>query len=142
MKPRELSQEQCVDLLSTGRYGRLGLSQDGQPYVVPMSYVFSGGVVFLHSSISGKKLDIARANPRVCFELDELGKDRWRSVVVTGTASLSTSPEAKMRMFEAFTSRKIGGHGGKAFTREEVVGRPMCVWEIEIESMTGREGMW
>ncbi|NYT01287.1 MAG: pyridoxamine 5'-phosphate oxidase family protein [Methanosarcinales archaeon] len=142
MKPRELSQERCHDLLSSGRYGRLGLSQDGQPYVVPMSYVFCDGVIYLHSSVSGRKLDVARANPRVCFEVDELGKGRWQSVIVTGTASLSTSPEAKMRMFEAFTASNIGGHGGQAFTREEILGRPMCVWEVKIESVTGREGMW
>ena len=33
-------------------------------------------------------------------------------------------------------------HGGKKFSREELERMPMMVWEIEIEEMTGREGVW
>jgi hypothetical protein len=45
-------------------------------------------------------------------------------------------------MFEAFTKKGLGGHGGKQFRREELEKMDMTIWEIEIEEMTGREGIW
>jgi len=142
MKPRDLSKEECLNLLSAARYGRLGLAKDVQPYVVPMSYVFADGKIYLHSRGGGMKMDFASANPRVCFQVDSLDKGHWSSVIAFGPARLSDDIEAKQRMFDAFTARGQGGHGGKKFSREELERMPMTVWEIEIEEMTGREGVW
>ncbi|MGB7544918.1 MAG: pyridoxamine 5'-phosphate oxidase family protein [Methanothrix sp.] len=142
MKPRDLSKEECLNLLSAARYGRLGLAKDDQPYVVPMSYVFADGRIYLHSRGGGMKMDFASANPRVCFQVDSLDKGHWSSVIAFGPARLSDDIEAKQRMFDAFTARGLGGHGGKKFSREELERMPMTVWEIEIEEMTGREGVW
>ena len=142
MKPRDLSKEECLNLLSAARYGRLGLAKDVQPYVVPMSYVFADGRIYLHSRGGGMKMDFASANPRVCFQVDSLDKGHWSSVIAFGPARLSDDIEAKQRMFDAFTARGQGGHGGKKFSREELERMPMTVWEIEIEEMTGREGVW
>jgi nitroimidazol reductase NimA-like FMN-containing flavoprotein (pyridoxamine 5'-phosphate oxidase superfamily) len=142
MKPRDLSKEECLNLLSAARYGRLGLAKGDQPYVVPMSYVFADGRIYLHSRGGGMKMDFASANPRVCFQVDSLDKGHWSSVIAFGPARLSDDIEAKQRMFDAFTARGLGGHGGKKFSREELERMPMTVWEISIEELTGREGVW
>jgi nitroimidazol reductase NimA-like FMN-containing flavoprotein (pyridoxamine 5'-phosphate oxidase superfamily) len=142
MKPRELSHEECSALLSRGRYGRLGLSQNDMPYVIPISYVYSKGIIYLHSRGKGRKVEIAAKNPNVCFEVDLLDKDCWSSVVVSGRASLSSDLEAKARMFGAFTGKEMGGHGGAQFKREDLEKMEMTIWEIEIKDMTGREGIW
>ncbi|OPY52320.1 MAG: Pyridoxamine 5'-phosphate oxidase [Methanosaeta sp. PtaU1.Bin060] len=142
MKPRVLSREDCESLLSRERYGRLALSLGDVPYIVPMSYVYSGGRIYLHSRGSGRKIELVRKNPRVCFEVDHLETNRWSSVVITGKADLSSEMEAKMRMFDAFVGKDLKGHGGKQFGREDLEKMEMTIWEIEIEEMTGREGMW
>ena len=142
MKPRDLSKEECLNLLSAARYGRLGLAKDDRPYVVPMSYVFADGRIYLHSRGGGMKMDFASANPRVCFQVDSMDKGHWSSVIAFGPARLSDDIEAKQRMFDAFTARGLGGHGGKKFSREELERMPMTVWEIEIEELTGLEGGW
>jgi len=142
MKPRDLSQDECSNLLSAARYGRLGLSKDKLPYVVPMSYVYQEGKIYLHSSGRGKKVEYVTENPRVCFQIDVLEKERWSSVIASGVARLSDSVEAKEKMFDAFTKKGQGGHGGKKFSREELERMPMTIWEIEIENLTGREGIW
>ena len=134
--------DECKSLLSAARYGRLGLSKDNQPYVVAMSYVYHEGKIYLHSRGKGKKVEYATHNPRVCFQIDVLEKERWSSVVALGISRLSESVEAKQKMFDAFTKRGLGGHGGKKFSREELERMPMTIWEIEIEEMTGREGVW
>ncbi len=142
MKPRELSLEECAALLSKGRYGRLGLSLNDVPYVIPMSYVYSSGKIHLHSRGSGKKVELATKNPNVCFEVDLIDKDRWSSVVVFGLASLSSDAASKARMFDTFTGKEMGGHAGKQFKREDLEKMEMTIWQIEIKVMTGREGIW
>lgn len=142
MKPRDLSKDECSSLLSATRYGRLALTKGSQPYIVPMSYVYQDGRIYLHSRGNGKKVEYVTENPRVCFQIDLLEKERWSSVIATGIARLSDSVEAKQKMFDAFTNKGQGGHGGKKFSREELEKMPMTIWEIEIEEMTGREGVW
>ena len=142
MKPRELSFEECAALLSAGRYGRLGLSLNDMPYIVPMSYVYSNSRIYLHSRGNGKKVEFATKNPNVCFEVDLLDKDRWSSIVAYGNVSLSSDIEAKARMFNAFTNKDLGGHAGKQFKKEDLEKMEMTIWEIEIKELTGREGDW
>ena len=142
MKPRELSFEECAALLSAGRYGRLGLSLNDMPYVVPISYVYSNGRIYLHSRGRGKKVEFATKNPFVCFEVDRLDKNRWLSVVAYGNVSLSSDIEAKSRMFNAFSDKDLGGHAGKQFKKEDIEKMEMTIWEIKIKEMTGREGVW
>ncbi len=142
MKPRELSEEECGSLLSSARVGHLGLSLGDSPYVIPISYVFDSGKILLHSRGDGKKLEMAHANPMVCFQVDSMDGGRWRSVVVQGRASLFDDIDAKRRMFDAFTSSGMAGHAGKAFRSEDLDRMEMTVWEIELLEVTGREGIW
>ena len=142
MKPRELSWEECRALLSATRYGRLGLSLNDAPYVVPMSFVYRNDKIYLHSRGKGKKVEYATKNPRVCFQIDVLEKNHWSSVLAYGTVHLSDDAEAKKRMFDAFTGKDMQGHGGKQFSQEELEKIEMTIWEIEILELTGREGMW
>ena len=142
MKPRTLSQDECASILSSAKFGRLGLSSDDNPYVIPMSYVYSGGKIYLHSRGRGRKIEMAVKNSRVCFEVDQLNADRWASVLAFGKAKLSSDIEAKTKMFDAFIKRGIGGHSGKKFQREELERMEMTIWEIEVVEITGREGIW
>lgn len=142
MKPRTLSQDECTSILDSAKFGRLGLSSDDNPYVIPMSYVYSGGKIYLHSRGGGRKIEMASKNSRVCFEVDQLSEDRWASVLAFGKAKLSSDIDAKSRMFEAFTKRGIGGHGGKKFQRADLERIEMTIWEIEVVELTGREGIW
>jgi hypothetical protein len=142
MKPKELSPDECSILLSRVRFGRLGLSMNNLPYVVPMSYVYHGNAIYLHSRGKGKKVEYATENSNVCFQIDVLENDHWSSVAVFGDVRLSDSVEAKQKMFDAFTEKGQGGHGGKKFQREELEKMDMTIWEINIKEMTGREGVW
>ena len=142
MKPRELSEEECRALLLSARYGRLGLSMDDQPYVVPMSFVYHDGKIYLHSRGRGRKVQYASENPRVCFQVDVMEKGRWMSVNAFGRAELLDDIEAKQRMFDAFTRMGLGGHGGKSFQRQDLERMELTVWEIAIDELTGREGVW
>ena len=74
-RERQVTDEgQIRQILDNGKVLHLGLAVDNEPYVVPMNYgyAFEGEklVIYLHSAVRGKKLDMVKANPRVFFEID------------------------------------------------------------------------
>ena len=74
-RERQITDEkQILDILDTAKILHLGLAVDNEPYVVPMNYGYTMEdgklVLYLHSAVRGKKLDMIRENPRVCFEMD------------------------------------------------------------------------
>ena len=80
-----ISQPECSDLLTRVSTGRLACSLDNQPYVVPVSFSYEPGCVYIFSTL-GKKIKWMRKNPKVCLQADEIGnRSNWLSVIVTGT---------------------------------------------------------
>jgi nitroimidazol reductase NimA-like FMN-containing flavoprotein (pyridoxamine 5'-phosphate oxidase superfamily) len=81
---RTLSQAQSQNLLRMGTVGRLGCVLNGEPYVVPINYVFEGGCIYSHS-LPGQKIDALRVNPRSCLQVDLIQDPlRWSSVIAFG----------------------------------------------------------
>ena len=69
-RERQITDQRWIDrILDTAKVLHLGLCVDNEPYVVPMNYgcTKENGklVVYLHSALRGKKLDMIRKNPRV-----------------------------------------------------------------------------
>ena len=61
-------------ILDTARVLRLGIAVDNEPHIYPMNYGYTMEdgklTLYLHSAVKGGKLELIRANPSVCFELD------------------------------------------------------------------------
>jgi len=80
-----LNQIQIDHLLKSEVVGRVGCSAEGKVYVVPITYVYDGNKIFGHTSV-GLKVDMMRANPQVCFEVDHIDNlANWQSVIAWGT---------------------------------------------------------
>ncbi|HXY81679.1 MAG TPA: pyridoxamine 5'-phosphate oxidase family protein [Gaiellaceae bacterium] len=80
----ELSESEIEAFLRRQLVGRVGCHAFGRTYVVPVIYVWDDGYVYVQS-MEGRKIRMMRANPEVCFEVDEYEPDgSWRSVVVEG----------------------------------------------------------
>ncbi|WP_099865539.1 pyridoxamine 5'-phosphate oxidase family protein [Pararhizobium haloflavum] len=80
----EMNRQQCHALLRRETLGRLGCAQDGQPYVVPVSYVFEEGIIYSFATF-GQKVEWMRHNPLVCLEVDKIRtRLEWECVVVFG----------------------------------------------------------
>lgn len=79
-----LDRKQIDRVLSGGTVGRIGVHGEGRTYVVPTTYVFDGDSVYCHSAV-GLKVRMMRANPDVCFQVDEIDDmANWRSVIAWG----------------------------------------------------------
>lgn len=93
-----LNKREIIDLLERQVIGRLGCHADGETYVVPVNYVYRNNAIYAHSG-SGKKLDMMRKNPNVCFQVDEISDTfRWKSVIVWGTFEELTGVERQQAM--------------------------------------------
>jgi nitroimidazol reductase NimA-like FMN-containing flavoprotein (pyridoxamine 5'-phosphate oxidase superfamily) len=81
---RTLSEVEARNLIAGGKIGRLGCVDKGEPYVVPINYVVEDGSIYSHS-LPGRKIEVLRAHPRACLQVDEIENDlEWRSVIAYG----------------------------------------------------------
>jgi uncharacterized protein len=86
MAIREMSREECHQVLARGRLARLACAHENQPYVVPvyLAYDEASGCLYGFTT-PGQKVEWMRANPLVCVELDEVAAyDQWVSVIAIG----------------------------------------------------------
>jgi nitroimidazol reductase NimA-like FMN-containing flavoprotein (pyridoxamine 5'-phosphate oxidase superfamily) len=94
MQIKDMTIEECRQLLERSSLARLACEMDGQPYVVPIYLVCDGNYLFGFATM-GYKIDCMRGNPLVCVEFDEINNiSDWKSVVVFGTyEELPDTPE-------------------------------------------------
>jgi uncharacterized protein len=81
---RDLSPEECEEVLQRNSVGRLGVVADERIEIVPLHYSFDDGWIFGRTTM-GRKLGSIHRNWWVAFEVDEVDATfDWRSVVVHG----------------------------------------------------------
>ena len=82
---KELTTEECFEVLAAKRVGRLACARENQPYIVPFHFVFDGGKNCYAVSTLGQKIEWMRANSLVCVEVDDIENQfEWTSLVVFG----------------------------------------------------------
>lgn len=139
--------QQIEAILSKAKFIRIALSDDETPHIVPMSFGYKENTIYLHSSQKGKKIEILKKNPRVCFEVDietevMTAEDPckynvgYRSVIGHGQAKFLENYSEKVRGLTVL-SEHYGNKG--PFEFEEWKVNRLCVIKIEIEKMTGKE---
>jgi len=94
----ELTKREIIDLLESQFIGRLGCHLNGETYIVPINYVYQNNAIYAHSG-EGKKIEMLRVNPRVCFQVDEINTMfKWKSVILWGTFEELKDRERKQVM--------------------------------------------
>jgi nitroimidazol reductase NimA-like FMN-containing flavoprotein (pyridoxamine 5'-phosphate oxidase superfamily) len=89
-----LTERECRDLLRQAAVGRLGLSADSLPVILPVNFVVDGESVVFRTG-AGLKLSAATAGDVACLEVDDIdaiGHGGW-SVLVTGRLREITDPD-------------------------------------------------
>lgn len=143
-KEREICDPEEVESIIKRAYVcRLAMCEDGMPYVVPLCFGYENRKLYFHSANEGRKMEILRKSPRVCFEVDidweiirrsERCSMRYRSVVGSGSASLVESLEEKRRSLDLIMRQCQQ----EPFSYpEETLGRTAII-RVEIEEMTGK----
>lgn len=102
-----LTPEEVENVLKENKLGRIGCGHGNEIYIVPTHYVYDGRDIIAHS-FEGKKIDLMRRNPEVCFEVDEV-KDfsNWKSVIVWGMYQEFTRERDRYYALQLFADKML-----------------------------------
>ena len=137
--------QELESVLREGAVCRMGLCDEGKPYVVPMNYGYRDGSVFLHSAAEGRKIDILRRNPNVCLEFE---KDvelvpaeaacsfsmKYRSVIASGKAVFLEGTEEKSFGLNAIMLQ----YTGREFVFPPQALEKIVVLRVDLEECSGK----
>ena len=141
--------EQIRHILDSGKVLHLGLSVNDEPYVVPMNYGYAWEdgklVVYLHSAVRGKKLEMVQINPKVFFSID---CDRmpfegrvpcqygmvYSSIMGRGTAAIVEDVEEKKQAMTLLMKTQTG----KDFTFEDRLVTIVTEIRIDVSEYTAK----
>lgn len=158
-KKQMLSDQDSVDILTSGIYGVLGTTgTDAWPYAVPISYAFDptpdaeagapAGRIYLHSAVTGHKLGAIEENPHVSFAVvghNEVAPEQltniFRSVIAFGCARRARDVDEKCTGLVALGAKYCPGLDD--FVTEEIVKSldRTEVIVIDLERITGKEAI-
>ena len=138
----------CDAILQKGTSGVLALcGASGQPYAVPLSYVYHQGKLYFHCAKAGHKLDLLGQNPKASFCV--IGQDQvipakyttyYRSVVVFGAVRQLTDPAEKRAAIEALALRYAPDETDAARAAEiDRYWDELCMLELAPDHITGKQ---
>lgn len=116
-KEKEITErEELRRILAGARVCRVAMCDGDRPYLVPLSFALDGDDLVLHSAREGRKLDVLRRNPAVCFEVEEAVAVRpaatacdfgmaFRTVIGFGEVELVEDPAERRRLLALFGPR-------------------------------------
>ena len=140
---------EIIRILDTAKVLHLGMSVNDEPYVVPMNYGYAMEdgklVLYLHSAVKGRKLDMMQANPKVFFELDcdrmPFEGDKpcqyglvYSSVMGRGTARIIEDVEEKKQAMSILMKTQTG----KDFSFDEKLVSIVSVIRIDAAEYTAK----
>lgn len=107
-KNKQLSSEECIELLTKETRGTLAVNGDGgYPYALPINHFYNAqdGCIYFHCGRSGHKLDAIRSSDKVSFCVCEKGVREggdWaytvRSIIVFGKIQIIDDAEEVIRI--------------------------------------------
>ena len=99
-----LDEKTSLEFLENNKLGRLGcVLESGEPYVVPINYLFDEDKIYIHS-LPGEKISAMRANSKICLQIDTIAEDgfEWQSVIAYGEYVEIDERELKTRILYKF----------------------------------------
>lgn len=122
---------------------------EGWPYVLPLTFVFTNGKIFFHTSKEPSHLSAnLEAERRVCVEVDEPGpvistgptgcgvSRVFQSVIAFGRVRMLTDRKEKVSFFDSLLDKYADPDWG--LTRKYPRLDQTRVFQIDIEVMTGK----
>jgi nitroimidazol reductase NimA-like FMN-containing flavoprotein (pyridoxamine 5'-phosphate oxidase superfamily) len=139
------SQSDLIKILRGGEVCYLSMACNGKPYVVPLNYGYADGALYFHSAPEGRKIEVLKADPEVCFTIVSdyrlvRGENAcswsagYRSVIGTGKARIFTDPEDKKKGLAIL----MGQYSDREFDITGADLENVVVIRVDIEEITGK----
>jgi len=146
-RDREVTDKNAIeDIILRSKVCKLAMCDKNQPYIVPLCFGFKDNTLYFHSAPKGKKIDILKKNPNVCFEFEILTQVvksakackwgmKYRSVIGYGKADFITDEDMKRQAFDIIMKQ----YTNESFDYEEALLKSALIIKVEIQSMTGKQ---
>ena len=141
-----------IKLIEQNKVCRIGFSDNGQPYIVPMNYgfTFESGVlvIYLHCAKEGRKIDILKNNNKVCFEIDDDHRlvdggeiackygYSYSSIIGFGKIELINEPGEKTQILNILMKHQTGKDTVYSYTEKELDG--VTTLKIIVDDFSGK----
>ncbi len=148
-KRQQLSDEESIGILQKATSGTLALLGDnGYPYGVPISYVYSDGKLYFHSALSGHKVDAIKNHDKASFcviDKDEVKPEKYttffRSVITFGRIHIIEDEAEKLEVIRLLGNR-YNPYQDESLQKEIEHGfSRMLAIRFDIEHLTGKEAI-
>lgn len=149
-KDREVTDiKEIESILESCKTASIAMTCEGVPYIVPLSYGYelTGNqlILYFHSAKEGRKIDVLKRNPTVCFSIFEEGEPvhaempcnsgyYYSSVIGLGTVEFVEDASEKQSALGKMFSHQAGKD--VAFTEEQAA--TVCVFKVISEDFTGK----
>ena len=142
-------ESKIIEILDKCKVLHLAMVDGDEPYVIAMNYGYTMEdgklTLYMHGATRGRKLDVLRANPKVCFEMDcdldpfegdlpcQYGIS-YSSVIGTGKAEIVENPQDKMQALTFLMKTQTG----KDFEFNERLVSAVSVIKVEVAEYTAK----
>ncbi len=133
-------------ILRRGQICQLAIVAEPAPYLVSLNYGYAEGVLYFHSALVGRKIELLQKNPRAAFTVAIDGgliraeracswSNRFASVVGYGKVSFLETTQDKRSGLD----RIMQHYSAECYDYPAEVVAKTQVWKIEIEEMTAKQ---
>lgn len=150
-KDREVTQiDEIENIIRKCKTCHLAMMDDGQPYLVPLSFGYeiigTNLTLYFHSAKKGKKLDILHKNSRVCFEMACEGTPvhaeipcnsgyYFSSIIGYGNVEFIEDVNQKCRALSLLMKQQAD----RDVIFNEAQANTVCVYKISTSEFTGKK---
>ena len=146
-KERQITDETVLEkILNTAKVCRLAMVDGDKPYVVPLNFGYKEKTIYFHSAQEGRKIDIIKKNPQVCFEVDEMIKlkkaslacdwgAQYHSIIAEGRAQIVEGVEDKKKALEIIMSQ----YSNRTFEFPDEKIAITAVIAVHLEKISGKQ---
>lgn len=143
---------EIMDMIQKCEVLHLGMVDDGKPYIVPLNFGYTAEgnrvVFYFHSAKEGRKIDIMKKNPSVCFEMecstslytDQSGPCKWtmqyESIMGEGTIDFIEDPAEKEAAF--VNIMKAHGYEGTPVFPPNAIAQ-VQMYRLTVSAMTAKK---
>lgn len=117
------------------------------PYIIPLHFGYKNHHLYIHSANEGKKIELLKKNPHVCFDIILDHKihntgipcnwsTSYKSIIGYGNASFITDPDEKIRALDILIDHYSPGTIYD-FPKENI--DSVTIIDIKIDQMTGKQ---
>lgn len=123
------------------------VDENKQPYVLPFNFGYSDGIIYLHSSKKGHKIDILKTNPSVCiaFSTDHQLRHqsekmacsysmKYKSVLAYGKVEFYDETDQKEESFNIMMAH----YTDRQFEYGMPSLREVCTYKVKVEKFTAK----